>query len=99
MKIEFKRRNMSNKSEITLSFLQTGVNGRIIRTGLLPMTMKLAYIALGAEKEMEIAHKRRNISNRSDITHSFFQNRVHDRILRTVGILSKLKTAYVAFGV
>ena len=90
---------MSNKSEITLSFLQNGVNGRIIRTGLLLTTMKLAFIVLGAEKEMEIAYKRLNIANKSEIALSFLQNGVNGRILRTVGIDSTLKAACVAFGV
>ena len=99
MEIAIKWRNISNKSEITLSFLQNRVNGRIFRTGLLLPTMKLAYIALGAEKEMEIAYKRRNIANKSEIALSFLQNGVNGRIIHTVGIDPTLKTACVAFSV
>ena len=90
---------MSNKSEITLSFLQTGVNGRIIRTGMLLTKMKLALIVLGAEKEMEIAYKRLNIANKSEIALSSLQNRVNDRIFRTGVLLSTPKTASIAFDV
>ena len=50
-------------------------------------------------KSKEIAFKRRNISNRTDITHSFLQNRVNGRILHTVGLESALKTACISFGV
>ena len=99
MEIAYKRLNIANKSEIALSSLQNRVNGRIFRTGLLLPTMKLAYIALGAEKEMEIAYKRRNIANKSEIALSFLQNGVNGRIIRTVGIDPTLKTACVALGV
>ena len=70
MEIAFKWWCFSNNSEITYSFLQNRANGRIFRTGLLLSTMKLAYIALGVWNKMEIVYKRRNISNKRDITFS-----------------------------
>ena len=99
MEIAIKWRNISNKSEKTLSFLQNRVNGRIFRTVGLDSTPKTESIAFDVQNAMEVAFKRRNISNRIDKTLSFLQNGVHGRILRTVGIDSTLKTACVAFGV
>ena len=99
MEIAFKRRNISNRTDITHSFRQNRVCGRISRTDLYVSTMKLSCIAFGVLKAIEIAFKRRNVSNRTDITHSFLQNRVNGRILHTVGLVSALKTACIAFGV
>ena len=48
---------------------------------------------------MEVAFKRRNIYNNSEITIRFRQNRVYGRMLLTVGIISTLKTACIALGV
>ena len=98
MEIAIKRRNISNKSEITLSFLQNRVNGRIFRTVGLDSTPKTACIAFGAQNAIKRAFKRRNISTSPNITHSFRQNRVYGRIFRTVGLVSTLKTACIAFG-
>ena len=92
------RRNISNRTDITLSFRQNRVYGRIPRTDLYVLTMKLSFIAFGVLIAIEIAFKRRNICNRTDITHSFLQNRVNCRILHTVGLESALKTACIAFG-
>ena len=99
MDIAFKRRNISNNIEIKHSFLQNRENGRISRTRLFLSTTKLACIAFGVINAMEIAFKRRNISNNSGITHSFLQNRVNGRIFLTVWLVSKLKTVCIAFGV
>ena len=99
MEIAIRRRNISNRLYITHSFRQNRVYGRIFRTDLYVSTMKLACIAFGVLKAIEIAFKRRNISNRTDITHSFLQNRVNGRILHTVGLVSTLKTACISFGV
>ena len=99
MEIAIKRRNISNRLDITHSFRQNRVYGRIFHTDLYVKAMKLACIAFGVLKAIEIAFKRRNISNRTDITYSFLQNRVHGRIFRTVGVDSALKTACIAFGV
>ena len=99
MEAAFRYRNVSNRTDITHSFLQNRVNGRILRTVGFASTMKLACIAFGVKNAMEVAIKRRNISNRTDITHSFLQNRVNGRILRTVGLDSTLKTACIAFDV
>ena len=85
MEIAYIRRNISNKSEDTLNVLQNRGNCRIFRTDLYVSTMKLACIAFGVLKAIEIAFKRRNISNRTDITHCFLQNRGNGRILRTFG--------------
>ena len=99
MEIAIRRRNISNRLDITHSFRQNRAYGRIFRTDLYVSTMKLACIAFGVLKAIEIAFKRRNISNRLDITHSFLQNRVNGRILRTVGLDSRLKTACIAHSV
>ena len=99
MEIAIKRRNISSRNDITHSFRQNRVHGRILRTVGLVSTLKTACIALGVLKAMETAFKRRNISNRTDITHSFLQNRVNGHILHTVGLESALKTACIAFGV
>ena len=93
------RDNIANRIDITLSFLQNRVNGRIFRTDLYVSTMKLACIAFGVFNVMQIAFKRRNISNKSEITRSFLQNRINGRIFRTVGLDSTPKTACIALGV
>ena len=98
MEIALKRRDIANRIDITHSFRQNRVYGRISRTDLYVLTMKLSCIAFGVLKAKEIAFKRRNICNRTDITHSFLQNRVNGRILRMVGLDSALKTACIAFG-
>ena len=99
MEIAFKRRNICNRTDITHSFLQNRLNSRILRIVGLDSALKTACIAFGELKAIEIAFKRRNICNRTDITHSFLQNRVNGRILLTVGLDSALKTACIAFGV
>ena len=99
MKIAFERRNTSNNSEITQSFLQNRGNGRIFRTLLLISTRKTVCIAFSVLNAMEIAFKRRNISNNIEITRSFLQNRVSGRIFLTVWLVSTLKTVCIAFGV
>ena len=99
MEIAIKRRNISNRLDITHSFRQNRVCGRISRTDLYVSRMKLSCIAFGVLKAIEIAFKRRNICNRTDIMHSFLQNRVNGRILHTVGLESALKTACISFGV
>ena len=99
MEIALKRRDIANRIDITHSFRQNRVYGRIFRTvGLVP-TLKTACIAFGAKNAMVIAFKCRNISYKSEITLSFLQNRVNGRILRTVGLVSTLTTACIAFGV
>ena len=99
MEIPLKRRDVANSIDITHSFRQNRVNGRIFRTDLYVSTMKLACVTFGVYNAMEIAIKWRNTSNKSEITLSFLQNRVNGRILRTVGLVSTLKTACIAFGV
>ena len=99
MEIAIKRRNISNNGVITLSFLQYRVNGLILRIVGLDTALKTTCIAFGVLKAIEIAFKRRNICNRTDITHCFLQNRVNGLILRIVGLESALKTACIAFGV
>ena len=91
MEIAIKRRNISNRTDITHSFLQNRVNGRIFRTDLYVSTMKLACISFGGGNVMDLAFKRRNISNKSEITLSFLLNRVNGRIFRTVGLDSTPK--------
>ena len=71
MEIALKRRNTSNRTDITHSFLQNRVNGRILRTVWIVSTLKLACISFSVWNAMEIAFKRRNISNISEITISF----------------------------
>ena len=80
-------------------FRQNRVHGRILRTVGLVSTVNLACIAFGVYNAMEAAFRYRNVSNRTHITHSFLQNRVNGRILRTVGLDSTLKTACIAFDV
>ena len=99
MEIAFKRRNIYNNSEITHSFLQNRVNGRISRTLLFLSTLKTVCIAFGVLNAMDIAFEWRNISNNSEITHSFLKNRVNGRISRSRLLLSTMKLACVAFGV
>ena len=65
----------------------------------LDSALKTACIAFGVLKAIEIAFKRRNICNRTDITHSFLQYRENGLILRIVGLDSALKSACIAFGV
>ena len=67
MEIAFKRRNISNNSEITISFRQNRAYGRMLRTVGIVSTLKTACIALGVLKAMETAFKRRNISNNNEI--------------------------------
>ena len=86
-------------TDITHSFLQNRVNGLILRIVGLDSALQTTCIAFGVLKAIEIAFKRRNICNRTDITHSFLQNRGNGRILRTFGLDSALKTACIAFGV
>ena len=47
IEITFKRRDEANRIDITHSFRQNRVNGRIFRTDLYVPTMKLACISLG----------------------------------------------------
>ena len=84
MEIAFKRRNISSRTDITHSFRQNREYGRILRTVGLVSTLKTACIAFGTYNAVEIALKCRNISNKSEITLSFLQNRVNGRIFRTV---------------
>ena len=70
MEIAIKRRNISNRTDITHSFLRNRVNGRILRIVGLDSELKTACIVFGVLKAIEIAYKRRNISSRTDITHS-----------------------------
>ena len=58
MDVAFKRRNISNGIDTTLSFLLNGVNGRILRTVLHVSTLKAACAAIGLYNAMEIAIKR-----------------------------------------
>ena len=67
IEITFKRRDEANRIDITHSFRQNRVNGRIFRTDLYVPTMKLACISLGVSNAMEIAFERRNIPNNSEI--------------------------------
>ena len=99
MEIEFKRRNISNNSEIKDSFFQNRVNGRIFLTVWLVSTLKTVCIAFGVLNAKDIAFKSRNIPINIEITHSFHQNRVNGRISRTAGLVSTLQTVRVAFGV
>ena len=48
---------------------------------------------------MKITFKRRNSSNRIEITPDFLQNRVNDCDFRAAARVSKLKTACTTFGV
>ena len=75
------------------------MNGRIFRTVGLDSELKTACIVFGVLNAIEIAFKCRNICNKSEITLSFLQNRVNGRILRTVGLVSTMKLACIAFGV
>ena len=99
MEIAFKRRNICNRTDITHSFLQNRVNGRILRMVGLESALKTACIAFGVLNAKEIAFKRRHISNRTDITHCFLQNRVNGRIFRTDLYASTMKLACISFGV
>ena len=99
MEAAFRYRNISNRTEITHSFLQIRVNGRILRTVELVSTLNTACIAFGVYNAMEIEFKFRNINNRMDITHTFRQNRVNGRIFRADLYVSTLKLACIAFGI
>ena len=99
MEIAFKRRNISSMTDITHSFRQNRDYGRILRTVGHVSRLKTACIAFGVLKAMETAFKRGNISNRTDITHSFRQNRVNGLIFRSVETDSTPKTACIAFDV
>ena len=65
MEVAFKRRNICNSFDITLSFLLNGVNGRILSTVGFVSALETAYVAFGVQTAMEIAYKRRNIANNS----------------------------------
>ena len=52
-------------------FRQNRVHGRILRTVGLVSTVNLACIAFGVYNAMEAAFRYRNVSNRTDISHSF----------------------------
>ena len=98
MEAAFRCRNISNRTEITHSFLRNRVNGRILRTVGLDSAPKTACIAFGVSNAIEIAFKSRNISNRTDITHSFRQNRVYGSISRTDLYVLTMKLSCIAFG-
>ena len=67
MEIAIKQRNISNRTDITHSFLQNRVNGRILRKVGFDSTLKTACIAFDVQNAMKIAFKRRNISNNNEI--------------------------------
>ena len=91
MEVACKRRNISNRIDTTHSFLQNGVNGRIVRTVGHDSTLKTACVAIGESNAMKIEFKRRNISNKSEIALSSLQYRVNDGIFRTGLLLSTTK--------
>ena len=71
MEDAFRCRNISNRTEITRSFLHNRVNGRILRTVGLDSALKTACIAFGVSNAIEIAFKRRNISNKDEYNAQF----------------------------
>ena len=99
MKIAFKRRNSFNRREITLRFRQNRVNNCDLRAAVRLSTLKTPCITFCVKNAMKIAFKRRNSSNRREITLRFRQNRVNDCDLRAAVLVSKLKTPRTTFGV
>ena len=99
MKVASKRRNSSNRRELTLNFLQNRVNDCDFRAAALVSTLKIASTTFGVQSAMKITFKRRNSSNRRERTLNFRQNRVNGYDLRAAVLVSKLKTARTTFGV
>ena len=65
---------------------------------MLVSTIKAACTTFGMQNTKKIALKRRNISNRREITLSFRQNRVNVYDLRAAVLVSTLKTSCTTFG-
>ena len=99
MKITFKRRSCSNRRERTLNFRQNRVNGYDLRAAVPLAALKTACTTFGVQNAMKIASKRRNSSNRMEITLRFRQNSVNGYDLRAAVSLAALKTACTTFGV
>ena len=99
MKITFKRRNSSNRIERTLNFRQNRVNGYDLRAAVQVSSLKTSCTTVVMKNAMKIAFRRRNSSNRREITLNFLQNRVNGYDLRAAVLVSKLKTACTTFGV
>ena len=99
MIIAFKGRNITNRSEITFTFRQNRVNASDLLAAVLVSKLKTPCTTFGVENAMKIAFKRRNSSNRREITLSFRQNRVNASDLLAAVLVSKLKTPCTAFGV
>ena len=99
MKVAFKRRNITIRSEITFTFRQNRINGCDLRAAVLVSKLKTLCTTFAVKNAMKIAFKRRNSSNRREITSSFRQNWENDWDLRAAVLVSKLKTPCTAFGV
>ena len=82
-----------------MTFRQNRVNDYILRAVVPVSTKKQEYIALVALHQSKIAFERRNVSNRSEITITFLQNRVNDCILRAAGPIATMKPACTTCGV
>ena len=95
----FKRPNSSNRREITSTFRQNRLNDCDLRAAVLVSKLKTPCTAFGVLNPKKIAFKRRNITNRSDITFTFRQSRVNDSALLAALPVSTLKTACTTFRV
>ena len=99
MKIAFKRRNITNRSDITFTFRQIRVNDCDLRAAVLVSKLKTPCTAFGVWNAMKVAFKRRNITITSEITFTFRQNRINGCYLRAAVLVSKLKSLCTTFGV
>ena len=99
MNIAFKRRNSTNRREITHSFRQNRVNDCDLRAAELALKLKAPCTTFGVQNAIKIAFKRRNSSNKRERTLSFPQNRVKRYDLVAAVPVSTPITACTTFGV
>ena len=99
MKIAFKRRNSSNRREITLRFRQNRLNRYDLIAAVPASTLKTACTTFGVQNAMKIAFKSRNSSTRREITLRIRQNRGNGYDLPSAAPVSRLKLSCTTLGV
>ena len=99
MKIAFKRRNSSNRREITLRFRQNRLNRYDLIAAVPASTLKTACTTFGVYNAMKIAFKSRNSSTRREVTLRLRQNRGNGYDLPSAAPVSRLKLSCTTLGV
>ena len=69
-----------------------------MRAAVLVSKRKTARTTIGRQNAIKIALRRRNSTNRREVTLSFRQNRINDCEMLTAVLVSKQKTACTTFG-